>query len=737
MDAENSVTLPFTEQPVGPEIRLVAVGGSADNVLVDLRATNPIDGLYPVRLLEDSEYVYEILGLSESDSLRLEPAELFFPDPDNSARGRLRTGSYVGVLPIEVESSGDRLRALVEVQSRKLGYLAEYRWMLRDLTYEATSLVLERFAPTRQRLGDDWLRDPRSAYERFVHLQALFADPGFEQAVLYVTNRPYVDWVEQSESRNPWQPVAGGSRLGRALSRPGPRVEWPGSQTRTLPAKISVDVTVPTVDNIPNRFVKHALDHFLRLLNRVRDSLASQPESTSAVRGLREIAEVERRLEVLRSAPVFRDIGDMVILPIDNQVILKRAGYREVLGAYLRVEAGTRVVWEDETLSGAQKSAATLYEYWAFLQLLRVVQAITPDLDTSELFAETKDGLTLSLRQGRERQFRGTVNRLGRIIDLDLYYNRAFSPTLRNVEGGSWSLPMRPDCSLRLQARSDGPGISSVWLHFDAKYKLSDIGLLRDVAGIDEGRSHQPMRDDLLKMHVYLGAIRRTVGSYVLFPGEGHANDPYRAYTELLPGLGAFSLRPVAEGPDTQAIKTFLENVLTHVASVATQERRYRYWESQIFPADESVPAYGGREPIAGLPPADTSVLLGFVRSDEQWDWIRRSRLYNMRADVARDGSVSVIGREASAQVLVAYSANQILGIWRLSGLASVLTGAQLVSLGYPSPRGEAYVCVQLVESIGDAIGPGPALQRIRGLVEKSDKPFGAPTVTSWAAITT
>ncbi len=736
MAAEASVTLPLTEDPTGPAIRFLAVGGSAGNVIVDVRTTNPIDGLYPVRLLEDSEYVYEILGLAEPNSIRLEPPELFFPDPDNAARGRLRTGSYVGVLPIEVAVNGARHRSTVEVQSRKLGYVDEYRWMLRDLADETTSLVLERFAPTRQRLSEDWTHEPRSAYERFVHLQALFADPSFEQAVLYVTNRPYVDWIEQTELRMPTQPMRGGSRLGRALARPGPRVEWPGGPIRTLPANVAVDVTVPMVDNVPNRFVKHVLDHFLRLLNQVRDSLASQPESNSAIRGRRETAEIEGRLEVLRSAPIFRDVGDMAILPVDNQVILKRAGYREVLGAYLKVETGTKIAWEDETLTGAQRSAATLYEYWAFLQLLRVVKTITPDLDTSQLFAETKDGLTLSLKQGHERRFHGTVSRLGRDVDLDLYYNRSFGLTRKDVEGGSWSLPMRPDCSLRLHARSDGPGIAPVWLHFDAKYKLSEFGLLKDVAGVDEDLTHQPVRDDLLKMHVYLGAIRRTVGSYVLFPGSGQANDPFRAYTELLPGLGAFSLRPVAGGADTQALKTFLDNVLTHVASVASQERRHRYWEQQIFPNEAAAPGSVGREPIEGLPPADTSVLLGFVRSDEQWNWIRRTGLYNMRADQARNGSVSVLSHEASARVLVLYGATEILGVWRLSGIATVHTAAQLLNLGYPAPRGDAYVCVQLRESVWEAVGPGLEYVRIRGLAEALAKPFGSPAVTSWAALT-
>jgi predicted component of viral defense system (DUF524 family) len=732
---EAAITLPLTEDPAGPAIRLVAVKGSLENALVDLRAANPVDGLYPVHLLEDSEYLYEILG-GLTDPIHLEPTELFFPDPDKTARGRLRTGSYVGVLPIEVASSGTRHTAVVEVQSRKLGYLDEYRWMLRDLNDEAASLVLERFAPTKQRLIEDWTRPPKSAYERFVHLQALFADPSFEQAVIFVTNRPYVEWVEQTELRMPNQPMRGGSRLARALTRPGPRVEWPGGATRTLPAKIIIDVTAPTVDNVPNRFVKHVLDRFARLLSQMRDSLLSQPESVSAPRGLREIEEIARRLEVLRSAPVFRDVGEMVILPVDNQVILKRAGYREVLGAYLRVETGTEIAWEDESLSGAQRKASTLYEYWAFLQLLRVVKTITPNLDISELFTETKDGLTLSLKQGRERRFHGTASCLGRDIDIDLYYNRSFSPTRNDVEGGSWSLPMRPDCSLRLQARSDGPDIAPVWLHFDAKYKLSDFGLLQDVAGVDEDLSHQPVRDDLLKMHVYLGAIRRTVGSYVLFPGAGKANDPYRAYTELLPGLGAFSLRPVVGGADTQALRAFLDDVLTHVASVATQERRHRYWEHQIFPAETRAPGSLGREPIQGLPPADTTVLLGFVRTDKQRDWVLRTGLYNMRADLERNGSVSVHSREASTQLLVLYGAAEIIGVWRLSGIATVLTGAQLLGLGYSAPRGDAYICVQLQERISEAAGFGLDYARVRGLAEALAKPFGSPAVTSWADLT-
>ena len=48
---------------------------------------------------------------------------------------------------------------------------------------------------------------------------------------------------------------------------------------------------------------------------------------------------------------------------------------------------------------------------------------------------------------------------------------------------------------------------------------------------------------DLLKMHTYNDAIRRTIGSYVLYPGESNLSDEnesiFSLYDEILPGVGA------------------------------------------------------------------------------------------------------------------------------------------------------------------------------------------------------
>ena len=92
-------------------------------------------------------------------------------------------------------------------------------------------------------------------------------------------------------------------------------------------------------------------------------------------------------------------------------------------------------------------------------------------------------------------------------------------------------------------------------------------------------------RDDLLKMHAYRDAISRTAGAYVLYPGS-EIKDIRRhpGFKEVLPGLGAFPLRPSSDGlpSSSQALDQFLSDVLTHVASQVTRDERHRFWTATV-----------------------------------------------------------------------------------------------------------------------------------------------------------
>ena len=72
-------------------------------------------------------------------------------------------------------------------------------------------------------------------------------------------------------------------------------------------------------------------------------------------------------------------------------------------------------------------------------------------------------------------------------------------------------------------------------------------------------------------MHAYKDAIRRTYGAYILYPGleSGSGGDPYYSwigYHEVLPGLGAFTVRP---GEDQEvglkSLKEFFEDIFDNM----------------------------------------------------------------------------------------------------------------------------------------------------------------------------
>ena len=306
---------------------------------------------------------------------------------------------------------------------------------------------------------------------------------------------------------------------------------------------------------------------------------------------------------------------------------------------------------------------------------------------------------------------------------------------------------MRPDCSLRvrplsaLPKRAD-PRDLDVWIHFDAKYRVERLAQqLTPLAAREEaqeaveaeetesfGRSR---REDLLKMHAYRDAIRRTAGAYVLYPGDVLAQSA--EFIELLPGLGAFPLRPNADGTPGGAsdLTSFLDSVLSHVSQQASRHERDRFWNAVINDRGPTGSVGNAPVPFLDRPPADTDVLLGYVRSPAQLSWINETQSYNVRADDRR-GSVELHGRELSAVLLLLYkSVPDGFEFFRLArrGPWRAADRLDLEGTGYPKPGGRLYFVTSL-EPIADV----PAWLRRVDLehLRPTHLPRGAPFVRTW-----
>lgn len=696
------VITPVTKQSAGPPLLLD---------LTDFPDQSP--ELERIQLLEGTEYRYRIEGVD--GEFAIEP-DLFSPDPDDSRTGRLRSGLSTGSVPVrlwrplggEHEPPELLAQAAFEVRSRKLTYLTEYRRMLEDLADWFTELVMERFAPSELSFRIDQTREPVTLYQRFAFIKSLIDTEPFEAAIRLILSQPHRRWVEEMEPRRPGQPIPPSSAVARQLAGPGRRVEWAGAPAghplRTLPASILVPRTVESLDTPENRFVRFVLERWQELLLQVLERLSAEKSTSPVVRGVREVEALLAKVDSWLSAPLFDEVGRLTILPSNSQVLQKRAGYRDLLRAFIQVEAAATLSWrgDGDLFRAGQRDVAALYEVWVLYQVATLIAKVTGiPWDGSTLLVVGENELGVHLSGGAQPLLTGTTERLGRELDLELYYNHTFPKDPEQ----SWSRPMRPDISLKIRPSKQTPAsFEPVWIHLDAKYRVQEITQFfgeSDEAIIESERTAErqgrTLRSDLLKMHAYRDAIKRSAGAYVIYPGT--ERERVRRYHEILPGLGAFPLRPGIDGEatDSSPLREFLEEVLIHMASQMTQHERSRRWEATIF---REAPVKGTLLPVVPFlenPPADTKVLVGYSRREWHIAWIERNELYNLRADEKRMGAISLDSEELSAEFLLLHGPTlKEARLYRIHGQPVVHTANSLRESGYLHPNGQRYLCLPI-----------------------------------------
>ncbi|MCG0239430.1 MAG: restriction endonuclease-like protein [Firmicutes bacterium] len=572
-------------------------------------------------------------------------------------------------------------------------------------------------------------------YQRFVFLKSLLADGTLDAAIHQILTSPHRAWVPTEEWRRPGQHLPASAGVVRQLGAAGPRLLWPDAPShlpmQSLPEKFQVRRTKETLDTPENRFVKFALLRWQELAVQIYEALAQEAPRYPVQRGLREVQGLLDFLDTFLAAKLFQEVGSLTFLPANSQVLQKRAGYRDVFRIFLQVEAAALLAWEGgEAVYGAgQRDVAALYEAWAFLQLAQIVSRFCHvPFDLASLIETRPDGLGVNLKQGTHKVLRGTLERLGRTLEVELWYNRTFGP----ASSGSWTRPMRPDCSLWIRPQGAPPQVPGVWLHFDAKYRVDSLVELFGAAPaaseadpeLDEriptvdGKGG-PTRDDLLKMHAYRDAIRRTAGAYILYPGT--ENQQFTVYHELLPGLGAFVLRPTEAGAAAgqECLAEFLDAVFTHVASQVTHYERWRYWTQAIYQTPPALRTAVPALPDLPRPPADTLVLLGYVRDNDHLHWIRTNHLYELAVD-ERTGRLGLTARELAVDFVLLYGPPLTEGeLWQVAGEPRLLTGQQVVELGYPYTPGALYFCLPL-RPLPTRLLPSLAPQRVETLRKQS-----------------
>lgn len=564
--------------------------------------------------------------------------------------GRIIPGNYVGTLNIDILTSTgeDKFGVLkLEVRSRKMEYRKHYQDMLRDIADRCNELIMKSNTPIEQLVGPVFSGESKTLYQRFAFLHSILDSQDFQDAVLRVISSPVSSWQTVETQRD----IRNLRRIDRSILRqiasnskrePLPQDHPLFPILPTLPTHATGNRKIPSTDTPENRFVKHALNTFLAICSTLK-ARAEDDHPLSAQAGV-----LADRIDQWLGSSLFREIGMPDTIPLSSPILQRKEGYREILRVWLMYDLASRITWtggEDVYRSG-KKDVAVLYEYWVFFRLLSIVSDVfrVQPRDISTLISLDKNELNLTLRQGVHKAIKGIYEAKERIMNIELSYNRTFSGSSEYPKGGSWTKGFRPDYTLSIWPYGlddvQGKKIAEqeetiVHIHFDAKYRVKDIAeLLGEDPEDGKPLPQNPKDTDLMKMHAYRDAIRRTGGAYVIYPGNKDMKK--QGFHEIIPGLGAFPLNPANSEEQASAIGDFLSEVADHVMNRTSQREKMAWNAYSTYKEPPKPPLYAKLPETIGsnrdLIPEEVFVLVCYYRSGKQLKWIENNKLYNARA---------------------------------------------------------------------------------------------------------
>lgn len=645
----------------------------------------------------------------------------------NKSQGRITPGIYVGTLPIFIiNEENDEIGSFeLEVLSRKADYRTEYRYMLEEITEKCTDLLMQYTSPANQPFDIDHDKDTQTLYQRFAFLKSVLDSEEFALAVHRVITNPVTEWKQTEEPRD----IRSVRRMNRNVVR-----QLAGSSNRTplpqhhvlkknmnsVPEKVITRGKVDSVDTSENRFIKYALETFKNLCSDFKN------HSKDNARLHKEAESLEEELEESLNHAIFQKISRPATLPLNSPVLQRKEGYREILRVWLMINLAARLTWKggEDVYKGGKRDVATLYEYWLFFKLTELledlfqIQALTPE----SMIEETNDKLGLKLKQGKYLPLEGIYETDSRKLHIQFSFNKTFSGDNKYPAGGSWTRSMRPDYTLSIWPE----GITEkeaekdeliVHLHFDAKYKVDNLSSLfgaeekeMDENGkeeyLNEEKKQQNQgtfkRADLLKMHAYKDAIRRTAGAYILYPGS-EVKDDWKGFHEIVPGLGAFTMKPNRENDGSSELRLFLKDVIQHFLNRTSQReklsKRINEIHSEVMPYEfrKEVPEFLDNKKLI---PDEVFVLVGYYKNLEHLDWIKENGLYNARAG-SRRGSLRLTRGETEAKFILLHSDGELVSDKLFKVVKTgprIFSKNDLLSKGYPGQSDEKYYLVYEIE---------------------------------------
>lgn len=560
-----------------------------------------------------------------------------------------------------------------EVVPDKMDYENDYILLTEALAEHCSSLLLE-FSGTTSNLFKQSGVEQQTLLEQFVFLRRFCYAQNLRSLFESIKRRPDRTLCEEEE----FKPLGLGRPSKKFYTNPfsySKRWEIIGNENTTqiyLPQEVAVTRKYDSLDTPANRFVKFALQKFDAVCTELA-ALLGNNEQSKQVECLIEAKLIHETINDIFQDSFFDEVGVLDIMPQNNQVLLKREGYAQIFSAYSMIDLALQLDWKgkDDIYEGESKNVALLYEYWLFFELFKIIKSIDGcemvNTNDSPFLKKNEDGITISLKEGKNSCQSFCIGKFG--LKVNLYYNRTFSKSdfLSSRYEGSYSRSFRPDYTLAVfpdlytkgqkngeeEAIKDG---AVSYIHFDAKYRVTDLTKLigesiktqNEEQELEEEKEDSVKntykRGDLLKMHTYNDAIRRTIGSYVLYPGSSDSsyqnNKAFRLYDEILPGVGAFAIKPSIAVQGESELKSFILELIESRAARNTRLYRMNHYTEMVI-KEPTVTVFDNTQAVLGNTGKvnvqnDKLCALGYIRAGNENDYYH----FLKEKELLKNGSV-------------------------------------------------------------------------------------------------
>lgn len=703
--------------------------GDEDNPIFEISEEEAIhNGEAKVQLLEGCSYEYQFIDNKYKFDEKSNNNKIISFSKFSKFKGAINPNIYVGTHSLDIK--GIEQAFSIEVRSIKSEYRSDYRYMLEDITEKCTDLIMQIDSPVSQNFETNFDTDSQTLYQRFCFVKSLIGSKEFEEAIQKIVSNPTTKWEDEQEENDIRNIKRFNQKFINQLISKGNRIPIESDHylnqnysLNSIPTRINSIRKIESIDTAENRFIKHALEEFLFFSENCTDKF----EKYSSAK--RDALNLTDSISNLLNQSFFKEITRPNSLKLNSPVLQRKGGYREVLNAWLKFDLAAKLIWHggDNVYDAGKKDIATLYEYWLFFTLLDILKDVFEIQPKSieQLIQFDKNSLSLNLKQGTSIALKGVFNAPFRSLNIQFSYNRSFGGGKAFPKEGSYTTTLRPDYTLSIwpadikEANDAEIKELITHIHFDAKYKVNNFYDLVQETESEEDLNNYKEEErkgtfknaDLLKMHAYKDAIRRTGGAYVLYPGVG--DKTYRGFHELIPGLGAFVIKPNRENKDKVHLKNFIKKVVDNFIDRASQREHVAvktYEIHKVVKQDQDIlheplPEYNNFKKIV---PSETFVLVGYYKDKDHLKWILNSKKYNFRAG-SNNGSLPIGIEVVNAEYLVLHGPNEVQTkkIYKLNGKGPKIYSKQnLINQKYPTiPNGDLYLIYEIEKEVSEDFG--------------------------------